>query len=357
MLKHCRALTASALLILSLVIFSIGLQPSVLAQEIPAQAVSIDGDHATRIATSSPDATAQAVAGDTDFYRRDAGQDWMRTGEAPGEGVVVFAADDPDLALTGDHPPCLRGGEATALTRTEDGGVNWTAVDGATQIRPLAVWAETGVAIGSSCAGFMLSTDRGLTWSGIDAVEPGFEITAFAVVGEPTGTSGPVILFGETSEGGSSRLRTVDLTDPSGPIVSGVLREYYGVAGLAGRGDSFAVAAIDGVWASVDAGHTWTRTADGLDAVVLAEDPAVAGLPANVAMDEIGLFAIVFLPGTEGGLAVGSAAGLYLSQSAGAVWVAAGGIAARVDQVVVAEGDNRLLLRSNDTVLEITLDG
>ncbi len=126
---------------------------------------------------------------------------------------------------------------------------------------------------------------------------------------------------------------------------------------MAGRGDSFAVAAIDGVWASVDAGQTWTRTADGLDAVVLAKDPAVAGLPVNVAIDEIGLFAIVFLPGTEGGLAVGSAVGLYLSQSAGARWVAAGGIAARVDQVVVAEGDNRLLLRSNDTVQEITLDG
>ena len=333
-----------------------GLPPSVLAQATQAAVVSIDGDVATRIATSTSDATVQVVTGSDGLYRRETGKEWIRTGTAPGDGAIVFAADDPNLMLSGDHPPCLRGGDATSLSRTEDGGESWTTLAGATGIRPLAVWADTGIAIGSSCAGFMLSTDTGQTWAAIEAAEPGFEITSSAVVAEPVGTDGPVVLFGETSDGGSSRLRVLDLADPDAPIASGVLRDYYGVAALAGRVDSIALAAIDGVWISADGGASWTRSAEGLEALVLAEDPSVSGLPAGVAMDQIGLFAVTFLPGTEGGLAVGSARGLYLSQPSDGAWAAAGDIAARVDQIGVSGGDNRFLVRSGDVVYEVTLN-
>ena len=329
--------------------------PSV-AQGTQVAAVSIDGDVATRIATSAPGATVQVVAGSDGLYRREAGEEWARAGDAPGDGAIVFAADSPDLMLSGDHPPCLRGGDATLLSRTEDGGETWTTVAGATDIRPLAVWADTGIAIGSSCAGFMLSMDAGLTWAAIEAAEPGFEITSSAVVSEPAGTDGPVVLFGETSEGGSSRLRTLDLADPGAPIVSGALREYFGIAALAARGDVFAIAAIDGVWLSTDAGASWTRSAEGLEPVVLAEDPAVAGLPAGVAMDEIGLFALAMLPGTEDGLVIGSARGLYVAKTPGDAWASAADVAGRVDQIGVSEGDDRLLLLSEDRVFETTLD-
>lgn len=352
-----RAVTNPTLLLAILIAAGTGPLPPSLAQETGATVVSIDGDAAMRIATSMPDATVQIVAGDAGLYRRGAGEDWTRTGDAPSDnGAIVFAADDPDLALSGDHAPCLRGGDAIQLTRTADGGQTWTLVDGATDIRPLAVWAESGVAIGSSCSGFMLSTDRGMTWSGMNVVEPGFEITAFAVVAEPEGTDGPVVLFGETSEGGSSQFRTLNLAEPTAPVVSGALRDYYGVAGLCGSGALYVIAAIDGVWLSTDAGLTWTRTAEGLETVVLEDDPAQVGIPADVAMDQVGLLAIAFLPGNDGGLAVGSANGLLVSRAPGEAWTSAGEVKGRVDQVVASEGDNRLLLRSNDAVLETTLE-
>ncbi len=344
------------LLVVILAVANPGWRMSVMAHESEAAAVSIDGDTVTRIATSTPDATVQIVAGGDGLYRRGAGQSWARIGDAPTAGAIVFAAGAPDLLLSGDHPPCLRGGEGTGLTRSEDGGVSWTAVAGATDIRPLAIWSDTGVAIGSSCGGFMLSTDTGLTWTAIAVHEPGFEITAFTVVAAPKETQGPVILFGETSEGGSSRLRMLDLADPAAPVISDGVHDYYGLAGLAGSGDTFAVAAIDGVWLSTDAGVTWTRRADGLEAVVLEDDPAEVGLPADVALDEIGVFSIAFLSGSVARLAVGSAVGLYVLSMLDGEWMPAGEITARVDQVLVSEGDNRLLLRSHDTVLEMTLD-
>lgn len=327
------------------------------ASQSMSGALSIEGDAVERIGESTPDATAQVVAGADGVYRREVGGDWRRSGESPAAGRIVFAAGDPDLALNGDHAPCLRGGESTPLSRTEDGGATWTAVEGMADVRPLAIWSETGVALGSSCGGFMLSTDRGVTWSGFDAAEQGFEITAFAAVADGSGSEGATVLFGETSEGGSSRLRTLDLADPTAPIVSGGLRDYYGLGALAGSGDTFVLAAIDGVWISHDAGLAWERNANGLDDVVLDEDPAQVGLPADVIMDEVGLFSIAFVPGTADGLVVGTAIGVFRTEATDSAWSRLDRFDGPVDQVAARDGDERLLVASNERVVEIRLDG
>lgn len=330
--------------------------PSASAHQSEVTAVSIEGDAAARIAVSTPDAAVQIVAGADGLYRRESGEEWVRTGDAPDAGTIVFAAGDPDLALNGDHAPCLRGGETTPLSRTEDGGATWTVVEGVADVRPLAIWAVTGVALGSSCSGFMLSTDSGLTWSGIDAVEPGFEVTAFTVVPEPFGSEGPVVLFGETSEGGSSRLRQLDLADPAAPVVSEGLRDYYALAGLAASGDTFVIAAMDGVWISIDAGSTWNRSAEGLEDVVLDEDPAQVGLPADVDINQVGLFSVAFLSGADNRLVVGSANGLYLTETLDGAWTKVQGIDGQVERVVVTDGDERLLIASSDSVCEVILE-
>jgi hypothetical protein len=319
-------------------------------------AISIDGETVTRIAESTPEATAQVVAGPDSLFRRGMGEDWVRTGDAPGAGKIVFAATDLDLAINGDHAPCLRGGESTELTRTEDGGTTWTVVQGVMDVRPLALWANTGIALGSSCSGFMLSLDNGITWSAIEAAEPGFEITAFTVVADLEGSAGPVVLFGETSEGGSSRLRQMDLTDPAAPVVSDGLRTYYGFAGLAAMDRTVVIAAIDGVWISTDAGANWQRSAEGLEDVVLEQDPAQVGLPADVDFNQIGLFSVAFLAGSESGLVVGSTKGLYLSDTLDGPWTDVEGTDGRIDLVEVNDGDDRVLIASEDAVFEVTLE-
>lgn len=342
------------------VVIIVALTPSWLsvarAHPVEVTAISIEGDAAIRVATSTPEAMVQIVAGTDGLYRRAPGEDWVQTGDAPGAGDIIFAAGEPDLALTGDHAPCLRGGESTELMRTEDGGATWNVVEGVADVRPLAIWSDTGVALGSSCAGFMLSTDRGLTWSETEGAEPGFEITAFTVVSEPSGSDGPVVLFGETSEGGSSRLRQMDLGDPAAPVVSDGLRDYYALAGLAASGDTFVMAELDGVWISTDTGATWNRSAEGLEDVVLEGDPAQVGLPADVDINQYGLYSVAFLPTADRGLIVGSANGLYMTEALDGAWTRIDGVAGQVDRVVIADGDGRVLAVVDDAVFDVALE-
>lgn len=317
-----------------------------------AKGLAIDGDVVTRIAHSSPGAASQIVLGQG-VHIREAGTDWTRTGDAPGSGSVVFAADDTNLLLSGDHPPCLRGGASTPLERSEDGGKTWEAVDGVEGLRPLVVWSETRVALGATCSGMMLSTDAGKTWEDLAAIEPGYEITAFAPVATDDGDDVPVVLFGMTSEGGTSRLYRLDLNDPSSLVLSEPLREYWAIAGIAARDDTYVLAAADGVWVSEDAGQSWSRSADGLENVVLEQDPSEAGLPVDVEPESFGLYAAVFLDDDGRALAAGSADGLYAAARPSGPWSHVDGTAHRIDQLSVIPGDNRLLYSTEGRVFEI----
>lgn len=314
--------------------------------------LTIDGDVVNRIARSSPGATSQIVLGQSLFIR-EAGAGWTRTGDAPGAGSVVFAADDTDLLLSGDHPPCLRGGASTALERSEDGGKSWESIDGAEGVRPLVVWRESGIALGATCSGMMLSTDTGRTWADLAAIEPGYEITAFAPVTTSDGKDTPVVLFGMTSEGGTSRLYRLDLTNPASPVLSEPLREYWAIAGIAARGDTYVLAAADGVWVSQDGGQSWNRSADGLQNVVLEQDPSVVGLPVDVEPGSFGLYAVAFLDGAGAALAVGSVNGLYTAADPSGAWSLVDGMEHRIDHVSVIPGDNRLLYETEDQVFEV----
>lgn len=314
--------------------------------------LTIDGDVVNRIAHSSPGATSQIVLGQS-VYIREAGAGWSRIGDAPGSGSVVFAADDTDLLLSGDHPPCLRGGASTALERSENGGKSWETIEGTEGLRPLVVWRESGIALGATCSGMMLSTDAGRTWAALAAIEPGYEITAFAPVAADDEDDVPVVLFGMTSEGGTSRLYRLDLTDPSSPVLSEPLREYWAIAGIAARGDTYVLAAADGVWVSEDAGQSWDRSADGLEDVVLKQDPSEVGLPADVEPESFGLYAAAFIDDDSAALALGSANGLYTAARPSGPWSLVDGTAHRIDHLSIIPGDNRLLYSAEDQVLEV----
>jgi len=316
--------------------------------------LTIDGDKVNRIAHSSPGSKSQIVLGQG-VYIREAGGDWTRTGTAPELGSVVFAADDTDLLLSGAHPPCLRGGASTALERSENGGESWEMVEGAEGVRPLVVWRESGIALGATCAGMMLSTDAGQTWANLAAIEPGYEITAFAAISADDGKDVPVVLFGMTSEGGTSRLYRLDLNDPLSPVLSEPLREYWAIGGIAARGDTYVLAAADGVWVSEDAGQSWNRSADGLEDVVLEGDPSKVGLPVDVQPETFGLYSVAFLEDDGPALATGSADGLYTAANLTGPWSLVDGTAHRIGHLSVIPGDTCLLYSVGDTVFEASL--
>ncbi len=315
----------------------------------------IEGDAITRLATSSPEATSQVVAGEG-IYSREADGTWTRTGDSPDAGSIVVAADDPRLLLSGEHPPCLRGGATAPLQRSEDGGATWDTVSGVSELRPLAIWSESGIALGATCSGMMLSTDSGVTWSDLAGIEPGYEITAFATVaseGSEEESGGPAVLFGMTSEGGTSRLYRLDLHDPTAPELSEPLLEYWAVGGLAARGETYVLAAADGVWVSDNAGADWQRSAEGLEEVVLEEDPNQAGLPADVEPGSFGLLSVAFLTQDEDALVVGSADGLYSTESPDASWTLLGGTSGEIEQLSVVPDSGSILYAHDDTVFEI----
>lgn len=319
-------------------------------------ALTIEGDPITRLASSSPEATSQVVVGQG-VYARDAGAAWSQTGDAPGAGTIVFAADDPELLLKGDHPPCLRGGAAAPLERSEDGGGVWEPVNGIEGLRPLVVWSESGIALGATCTGMMLSTDAGETWSDLAGIDAGYEITALATIASEDDTDGPSVLFGMTSEGGTSRLYRLDLSDPANPELSEPLREYWAIAGIAARGDLYVLAAANGVWVSEDAGGSWERSADGLNDVILEQDPSQAGLPADVEPGSFGLFAAAFLSADSEALVVGSANGLYTADSPAGPWAPIPGSTGEIRQIDASLDADSVLYAADDMVFEVPAPG
>jgi hypothetical protein len=253
--------------------------------------------------------------------------------------------------LAGETASCMAGGPPIDLSRSDDGGQTWATVPDATGLEPLAIWPDQRLALAASCSGLHLSTDLGMTWETVPGVDPGWDVTAFADV---TADTGPVVLVGLTGEGGTSFLHRVDFTDPAFPVVSESLREYFAIGGLAGTGDSWILATLDGAWLTADAGATWTRSADGLDGVVLEQDPLEFGLPQDLDMNRIGLWSAALIPGTTDGYLVGSASGVYVKGEADTAWSLIEGTGGKVDQVVVTS-DGGIAYLVDDLVRTATL--
>ncbi len=275
-------------------------------------------DTAARMVGTLPGSDLVLVADRGGLVQYD-GESWIQSGPVPPLGRIVATDTDPPLMLAGDQPSCMLGGNVGPLMRSDDGGATWSEVDGVADVRPMAIWPEYGLALGASCPGIQYSLDLGVTWDMLPNVEPGWDVTAFTVVEGASGP-GPVILVSLTGEGGTSYLVRIDLSDPTAPIVSDHLRMYYALGGLAARGDTYVLAAMDGVWTSNDAGLNWERSVDGLEDVTVADDPAIHGLPIDFEPNSAGLFAVAFMPGDGTGLVVGSVNGLYQRWDAESPW-------------------------------------
>jgi hypothetical protein len=280
--------------------------PAVITDESESSGpLTIDGEPATRLALSTPDTEVAYVATETGLYLHGDGGDWTRVGDAPPEGKIVFAADDPQMLMVGETEACARGDGGAVLHTSMDGGATWTeAADGA-MAEPLAIWSESQIVAGATCAGLQVSDDLGETWTQVDEDLLGLEVTAFAAIAGTEHT----VLAGLTGEGGTSRLFQFDLADPASWESAEHIAEYYGLAGLAGYEEMIYVASITGVSFTNDGGATWTLDRFGLEDVTLESDPATEGLPPNVDPTGYGLFAI-YLDEREP-LLVGSAADIY----------------------------------------------
>jgi hypothetical protein len=267
--------------------------------------LTVDGEAAVRLALSTPDADVAYVATASGLYLLEGDNDWTRVGDAPPDGRIVFAADDPHVLMVGETESCAQGLGGSALHTSTDGGSTWTESPDGSLVEPLAIWSDSQIVAGASCAGLQVSDDLGETWQQVNDDLLGLEVTAFAAVAGAEHT----ILAGLTGEGGTSRLFQFDLADPASWPTAEPMAEYYGLAGLAGYEDKIILASITGVSWTVDDGASWTVDRFGLEDVTLEDDPATEGLPPDVDPSGYGLFSI-YLDDRQP-LLVGSASDIY----------------------------------------------
>ncbi len=320
--------------------------------------LSVDGDPIVTLVPAPASATAVYVVGQEGLYRTtNGGESWEPAGPPPPSGRLVAAQDSPLVLLAGSRPPCARGGGPdVTLSRSDDGGATWQPLSGEIGVEPLAIWREAELAIAADCAGLRISRDTGRTWADLPVLPPGSEVTAFA----PLATSDvaqPAALLATTSEGGTSRLFHLDLTDPSDPALSDPLIEYWGLGSLTGDEDRYVLGAATGVWLSDDRGATWTRHRDGLEAVTISVDPLVATepIPDEELQRGFGIDTVASNPASPDPLYAGSIDGLFTSRDAGTTWEQVEGVEGRVSTLVLAPTGGRLFAETPSGVIEVPL--
>jgi hypothetical protein len=341
----------SRIIVLIWALAALALAPGAAAHD--NHPLEIEGTAITSIVTTHPLAPEVAVGGQEALFIGD-GSTWTAAGTTVPVGQLVWGGGESRTWLAGDQTGCMMGGGTAPMQRSADQGETWKEVVGTEGFKPLVIWQSTGTAVATSCTGLFVSTDNGATWSQLPDVPTGFEVTSAGEVVSAE-TDQQRLLLGLTGEGGTSALYLVDLTDPANPVVTPDLRAYYAVGALTGWDDTLVVGAMDGVWVSTDDGATWERHAEGLEDLVLEQDPAEAGLPEDADPRNLGISAISPLPGEKGGLIVGTSDGLYVSTEIGAPFTQVEGTAGRVEQVQVsADGTVLYRVESQVFVIEVT---
>jgi hypothetical protein len=321
-----------------------------------AEPVVVDGDPLVALVPARPEAPAVFAVGSAGLYRSDdGGRSWQLAGPPPPPGQVIAAEDSPLVLLVGSHPPCAQGGGGPPLQRSVDGGATWMVVEGTDGVRPLAIWTEASLALGASCAGLQLSTDAGETWQAARLIEPGFDVSAFAPI-EGT-VPAPLGLVAGTSEGGTTRVWRVDLSDPARPTAGDVLVEFWGGGALAGRDQLFVVGTSLGVLVSADGGASWVQSRAGLEDVTLSADPRQGPIPEDELSRGYGISAVAIDPARPEQSYVGTVDGVFASTDQGATWQEVAGTEGWVMGLVLASPGGRLLVQTEDGVVALALPG
>jgi len=350
------------------------------ATPVPVETLTVGGDRIVAVVPALPDATALYVLGEEHLYRSDdGGETYKRVSTAgppsalvctrppdavtpsaiPTTACVAAGVDKPKLLLAGDHPICGAQGEepeATPLIRSTDGGETWDPVDNAKGLRPIAIYAGGRVALAATCHGVVVSEDGGLTWGEEVALPGGLSDVSAAAATTADRTDVPAAVGVGTSEGGTSRLWALDLSDPAHPrFGDDALVSFWGRGAPAGWEDRLVVGAPVGVWVSSDPDR-WHR--DGLeDVVTVSEDPGREGVSRAERERGYGIGAVAIDPADPDHLWAGTVRGLYESRDAGTRWQRVGGVDedAAIAALVVVPGGARLLAQTGAGVVVVPL--
>lgn len=308
----------------------------------------IDGKPVTQITVPAPGLDiVYATAGDA-LYRRGGGQDWTKVSEGGNGGRILADPTRPDLLYRGDHAPCARGGDPIVLEKSIDGGLTWEKIPSGKDVRPLVADPLNSLRLfGDNCQ-LAVSIDGGETWTS-SAPVAGFDVTDLALVGTQ--------LYGIfTSEGGTSRLIPLDVSNPTSPVTGPALLEFWGSGVLFATLDRMIVGESYGIHISVDDGQTWTFSREGLEDVTLSVNALVQPIPQEEMSQGFGIFSLAVDPRKLERIYAGTIRGLYVSEDSGETWSPVAEIPeVEVSSVAFARGGSLLYVMTDEGAYVLTI--
>ena len=247
-----------------------------------------------------------------------------------------------------------RGSTAPAFDRRGRDLGNHRRGDGR-RSRPLAIWDDPPLAVAAGCGGLLISTDAGETWQPSTAIDPAYTVTALAPILDDPAVERAALVTG-TSEGGTTFLWRLDLTDPAAPTAGEPLTRFWGTGALAGQGERYLAGTATGVHVSEDGGATWRVRRDGLEAVTVSVDPFLEPIPEDERERGFGIFAVAIDPADPDRLYAGTIDGLYRSDDGGAGWRRIPGVGGRVSEIVLSPTAGRLLAQTDAGVVAVPVN-
>ena len=281
----------------------------------------------------------------------DGGRNWTAAGDVP-QGVMLAALNNPDVLYAGARQACARGDGGGPFTRSTDGGVTWETFPGGQDVQPLLV--EAGVnskVLGTRCA-LVVSTNGGQSFVAVPGVE-NYDISAAAVDG--AALNDEVVVLG-TSEGGTSLLWALDVSNFGAPVVARELTRFFGAGAVAWTGGRLVLATPTGVGVSDDGGASWAWSRAGLEDVTFSVDPLTQAIP-DAEQSRDARFTVARIDPTDTDrIWVGGPLGAWRSADGGKTWTQLGDDSL-VDTLVVSSAAGRVFVSSDGGTRMWSLDG
>jgi hypothetical protein len=211
------------------------------------------------------------------------GATWQLVTTQPAVPDFIMSAADPAVLYSGLGADCDGTPQPPQpLYKSVDGGVNWSQLPGAENLRPLLAHAGDANSIfAAGCDAPYLSTDSGLTWTAKPDRSPDnvwqtyrvVEMASASLVGDPRPSSptwGQIIAGGVAPDGSGIVVFSNDLGDSWVRLTPNVFPASWGMNSLAL--DVFteglvAFAEPRSVWQTANYGINWQVTTQGLETV------------------------------------------------------------------------------------------
>jgi len=303
--------------------------------------LAIDGEHAIAVSVPDPNKALSYAATDDALYRPQDSGGWDQIGSWDPSRSLLVDPTNQNVLYSGGHPGCAVGGPAIPLQKSIDGGNTWSTLLTGQNVRPMIVDpANPQVIYGERCS-LAISVNGGQTWTDY-AMTPSFNVTDMSLVG----TTLYVLI---TSEGGTSRIKTIDVSDPSHASLGDDLHEFWGGGTLIASTDRLVIGEPHGIDVSTDGGKTWTFSRAGLETVTVSVNALAQPIQKDELSRKFGIYALAVDPRDASHLMAGTIRGLYESKDGGKTW-------SRVMQIDEVQIDH-LAFAQGGTLLYVVTDG